>query len=137
MLAGGAEATEHLGHLLTEALIRNAHQLALGTGRIGQWSQDIEHRANADLPAGRGGVLHPGCAQGEPGARGVSLELLDLLQALWDRPAGEILAKTWPADSLRDLRLLLVEWLQFVLERRFFAAGPMEREFAASVKIGP
>ncbi len=85
----------------------------------------------------RGGVLHPGCAQGEPGVRGVSLELLEMLQALWDRPPGEILAAAWPAEGLRDLRRLLVEWLQFVLERRFSAAGPLERELAASVRIGP
>jgi hypothetical protein len=85
----------------------------------------------------RGGVLHPGCAQGEPGVRGVSLDLLEMLQALWDRPPGAILAAAWPAAGLRDLRRLLVEWLQYVLERRFSAAGPLERELAASVRIGP
>ena len=34
-------------------------------------------------------------------------------------------------------RRLLVDWLQYVLERRFSAAGPLERELAASVRIGP
>lgn len=85
----------------------------------------------------RGGVLHRECAQGEPGVRSVSIQLLDLLRAFWDRPAGEILAATWPAEDLRDLRRLLVDWLQHVLERRFRAAGPVERELAASVTIGP
>ncbi|MHC4338967.1 MAG: DNA repair protein RecO [Planctomycetota bacterium] len=81
----------------------------------------------------RGGVLHPHCAQGEPGARSVPGGVLELLRLFWSRPAAEVLKSSEiPAVPLRELRILLVQWLEHVLERGFRAAAPLEREFAAS-----
>ena len=85
----------------------------------------------------RGGILHAACAQAEPGVRGVARDVLDLLRALWAHSSGDILAGEWAKGPLKELRNLLVEWLQFTLERRFSAARPLERELAASVTIGP
>ncbi|MDH3592534.1 MAG: DNA repair protein RecO, partial [Planctomycetota bacterium] len=39
----------------------------------------------------RGGVLHPACGAGEPGARLVTPELVELLAVLWRHPAGSVL----------------------------------------------
>ena len=82
------------------------------------------------IGARRGGVLHPQCGQGEPGARTISPEALTILDAFWRRPAAELLAAEFPRPALRELRLILEEWLEHTLERRFRAAGPMEREIA-------
>ncbi len=79
----------------------------------------------------RGGVLHAGCAQGEPGARTADPDVLALLRELWSKPAGEALELFPPAAIVRGLRRLLVEWLQEVLERRFLAARPLEREISS------
>jgi len=82
------------------------------------------------LAPSRGGVLHTACGQAEPGARPISPAALAMARAFWRRPAGEVLGSTWPAAPLHELRQRLEEWLQHVLERRFRAAQPMEREFA-------
>lgn len=82
----------------------------------------------------RGGALHPSCGQGEGGARTVAEPVLLTLDRLRRRPAAEVLAATYPAPVLRELRLLLEEWLEHALERRFRAAAPMEREIARGVK---
>ena len=79
----------------------------------------------------RGGILHPDCGRGEPGARGVTLGLLDLLRLFLARPASEVLALDADPADLRALRIVLVDWLEQVLERRFRAAGAAEREFAS------
>jgi len=78
----------------------------------------------------RGGVLHLQCGQGEPGARTISPEALEVLDAFWRRPAAELLATDLPAAVLRELRIVLEAWLEHVLERRFRTAAPMEREIA-------
>lgn len=80
----------------------------------------------------RGGVLHPECGQGEPGARSVDPAALALLAALWRLPARDALQLAPPPAELRALRRLLADWLEQVLERRFRCAGPVEREFAAA-----
>ena len=81
------------------------------------------------LSPARGGVLHPACADGEPGSRTVIGVVLDLLSALWNRPAAEILEGDFDPAHLREVRRLLVQWLEHVLERRFRAAAAAEREF--------
>jgi DNA repair protein RecO (recombination protein O) len=86
------------------------------------------------ISARRGGLLHAACGQGEPGARTVSPGAVSLLEAFWRRPAAELLAADAASDRLRELRRLLEEWLEHVLERRFRAASPMEREIA---QVGP
>ena len=53
-----------------------------------------------------------------------------MLGALWRHAAGPILTMDLPRDSLRDLRMRLESWLENVLERRFRAAAPMERELS-------
>lgn len=78
----------------------------------------------------RGGVLHPRCAQGEPGARAVRPEVLALLDTIHTRSAADVLALDPDGRDLRELRILLVDWLQHALERRFRAAQPVERELA-------
>ena len=82
------------------------------------------------LSAAHGGVLHPACGQGEPGARTARPAVLDLLRAFWKRSSAEVLTVSPEPGVLRDLRQLLMDWLVHVLERRFRAAGPVEREFA-------
>jgi len=84
----------------------------------------------------KGGVLHAACAQGEPGARHVRPEVLALLRLIQIRPAGAILGLDISAGQLRELRVLLVDWLQHVLERRFYASGPLERELARPTSAG-
>ncbi|MHC4957402.1 MAG: DNA repair protein RecO [Planctomycetota bacterium] len=76
----------------------------------------------------RGGVMHPACAQGEPGGRSVRPEVLDLLRRLQNDSAARTLARNEASKDLRDVRRLLVDWLQHTLERRFRAALPAERE---------
>jgi len=80
--------------------------------------------------AGKGGVLHPRCADREPGTRSVPAGILVLVESFWRRPATDVLRQELPARSLRELRTLLEDWLQHALERRFRAARPMEREIA-------
>jgi len=83
----------------------------------------------------RGGLLHPACAQGEPGARQVGAATLACLEDLWETPAAEILAaEPYAPETLRKVRRLLEDWLQQVLERRFMAAEPMEREIARDLR---
>jgi DNA repair protein RecO (recombination protein O) len=82
------------------------------------------------LSAALGGVLHPACGQGEPGARSTRPAVLGLLRNLWNRSSAEMLTVTPEPGVLKDLRSLLMDWLVHVLERRFRAAGPAEREFA-------
>ncbi|HEX5139257.1 MAG TPA: DNA repair protein RecO [Planctomycetota bacterium] len=76
----------------------------------------------------RGGALHASCAEGEPGARTVPRPVLEALEEFRRRPAAEVLRRRIPESTLRGLRLLLEEWLEHALERRFRAAPPMERE---------
>ncbi len=76
----------------------------------------------------RGGALHASCAQGEPGARSVPRPVLEALEEFRRRPAGEILATPRPARTLKALRVVLEDWLEQALERRFHTAAPMERE---------
>ena len=82
------------------------------------------------LSATRGGVLHPDCGRGEPGAHSIAPETIALLARFWHRPAAELLAEEPAPEELRALRLVLEEWLEHMLERRFRAATPMERELA-------
>lgn len=84
----------------------------------------------------RGGALHVACAEREPGARTVPRPVLDLLDDLRRKPAAEILRAPRPAGTLRGLRLLLEDWLEHALERRFRAAGPMEREIRRGEERG-
>lgn len=84
----------------------------------------------------RGGALHAACAEREPGARTVQKPVLDLLEDLRRRPAAEILRTPRPRSTLRGLRVLLEEWLEHALERRFRAAEPMEREIRRGEERG-
>jgi hypothetical protein len=47
---------------------------------------------------------------------------------MWRHSSAEALSLEVPRSRLRDLRILLEEWLESVLERRFRAAAPMERQ---------
>lgn len=80
------------------------------------------------LSATRGGVLHPDCGRGEPGAHSVAPDTLALLARFWRCPAAQLLGEKYAPNRLRPLRLVLEEWLEHMLERRFRAAAPMERE---------
>ena len=80
------------------------------------------------LSAARGGVLHRTCGHGEPGARGVTRPLLDLMERIATEPPARALATPWPETALPGLRRILADWLEHVLERRFRTAAPMERE---------
>jgi DNA repair protein RecO (recombination protein O) len=93
----------------------------------------IEEERALVSPA-RGGALHAACGQGEPGARTVPRAVLGTLEEFRRRPAADLLAAPRAPGTLRDLRLLLEEWLQHALERRFRAAAPMEREMARGGK---
>lgn len=79
-----------------------------------------------DRPAlvhpGRGGLLHPEAGHAEPGTRSVAWHILDLYVDLRDRPAREALSLPASAGDAHALRRLLVDWLEYVLERRFRAA---------------
>jgi DNA repair protein RecO (recombination protein O) len=107
---------------------------------------EIDHCVACGLPVdderplvspARGGALHASCAEREPGARAVPRPVLDLLRELRRRPAAEILRTQEPGGTLRGLRLLLEDWLEHALERRFRAAGPMEREIRRGEERGP
>ncbi|MGQ0614202.1 MAG: DNA repair protein RecO [Planctomycetaceae bacterium] len=90
----------------------------------------------AELPllsAGRGGILHAACGQGEPGARSVSRDSLTLLALLRREPATRALQRQAAPATLRELRGVLLEWLERVLARRFHAATAMEEEFSLPV----
>ncbi|MFI5402553.1 MAG: DNA repair protein RecO [Planctomycetota bacterium] len=87
-----------------------------------------EERALVSLS--RGGAIHASCGEGEPLARTVPRAVLLALDDFRRRPASELLAAPRPPRVLRDLRVLLREWLEHALERRFRAAAPMERELA-------
>jgi DNA repair protein RecO (recombination protein O) len=82
------------------------------------------------ISAQRGGVVHPSCGQGEPGARTVAPSTLDLLDRLWRDPAARLLRSPADPAPLGALRRLLEDWLEQVLERRFRAVQPLEREIA-------
>jgi DNA repair protein RecO (recombination protein O) len=82
------------------------------------------------ISAQRGGVLHPECAQGEPGARTLAPETRGLLDRLWRDPAATLLRMDVAPRRLGELRRLLEDWLEHVLERRFRAVQPLEREIA-------
>jgi len=91
---------------------------------------------SADLPLvspGRGGVLHSACVQAEPGARSISRDALALLALLRREPATRALQRKAAPATLRELRGLLFEWLERVLDRRFHAPAAMEREFSLTV----
>jgi len=118
--------------------------LARAVGLSGH-APEIRHcvACGRPLPAGerpllaplRGGLLHPACAQGEPGALGVAAAALACLKHLWEIPAATVLAAEPAApETLREVRRLLEDWLQQVLERRFKAAEPMEREIARDLR---
>jgi len=78
----------------------------------------------------RGGVLHLSCGQGEPGARTLPTETLGLLDRLWRDTAATVLRMDVAPDRLGELRRILEAWLEHVLERRFRAVQPLEREIA-------
>jgi DNA repair protein RecO (recombination protein O) len=83
------------------------------------------------ISAQRGGILHLSCGQGEPGARTLAPEALVLLDRLWREPAAGVLRAHGARDRLLDeLRRMLEDWLEHVLERRFRAIQPLEREIA-------
>lgn len=90
----------------------------------------FEPDARRLLSPALGGAVHFECGQGAAGARSVSAEALALLADLWARPAGGILGDP-PLAGLAELRSLLMAWLEYVLERRFRAAGPLERQIRA------
>jgi recombinational DNA repair protein (RecF pathway) len=107
---------------------------------------EIDHCVACGLPIGdgrplvspaRGGALHASCAEREPGARTVPRPVLDLLKEFRRRPASEILRAPRPPGALKGLRLLLEDWLEHALERRFRAAQPMEREIRRLEERGP
>jgi DNA repair protein RecO (recombination protein O) len=82
------------------------------------------------ISAQRGGVLHLSCGQGEPGARTLAPEALGLLDRLWREPAARLLRMPVAPDRLGELRRILEDWLEHVLDRRFRAVPPLEREIA-------
>jgi DNA repair protein RecO (recombination protein O) len=82
------------------------------------------------ISAQRGGVVHLSCGQGEPGARMLAPETLALLDRLWKEPAARVLQDGGAPDRLGELRRVLETWLEHVLERRFRAVQPLEREIA-------
>ncbi|MHC4136551.1 MAG: DNA repair protein RecO [Planctomycetota bacterium] len=82
------------------------------------------------ISAQRGGVLHLSCGQGEPGARMLAPETLSLLDRLWRDPAAGLLRTDVAPVRLGELRRLLEDWLEHVLERRFRAVQPLEHEIA-------
>ena len=84
--------------------------------------QPIPRDRPALIHPGRGGLVHPDAGRGEPGARSVTWELLDLYAAVRDHHAHEVLRIEAPAGEWNALRRLVVDWLEFVLERRFRAA---------------
>lgn len=79
-----------------------------------------------DRPAlihpGRGGLVHPDAGRGEPGVRSVTWALLDLYRAVRDSRAHDALRLEADAGEWNALRRLAVDWLEYVLERRFRAA---------------
>ena len=93
----------------------------------------IERDQRPLLSEAHGGVLHPGCADGEPGARSVSPGVLELLRTLWERSSAETLATRPQERTLRELRSLLTSWLVHTLERRFRSVPGLERELARLV----
>jgi hypothetical protein len=60
--------------------------------------------------------------------------VLDALEEFRRRPAAEVLAAKRPERTLTELRLLLENWLEQALERRFRAAAPMEREISRATR---
>jgi DNA repair protein RecO (recombination protein O) len=117
--------------LVAAFFLARAVELTGHVPEIGHCVACGEELAPDDRPlisALRGGVLHPACGQGEPGTRSVSPATLDLLAAMWRHSSAEALSLEVPRSRLRDLRILLEEWLESVLERRFRAAAPMERQ---------
>ncbi|MHC4954854.1 MAG: DNA repair protein RecO [Planctomycetota bacterium] len=83
-------------------------------------------RVPRDRPAlvhpGRGGLVHPDEGKGEPGSRSVPWHLLDLYADLRDQRPEEALRLPAARGDANALRRFLVDWLEFVLERRFRAA---------------
>jgi DNA repair protein RecO (recombination protein O) len=71
---------------------------------------------------GRGGLVHPEAGRGEPGVRSVTWPLLDLYRSVRDRRAHEALRIEAESGEWNALRRLCVDWLEYVLERRFRAA---------------
>jgi DNA repair protein RecO len=71
---------------------------------------------------GRGGLVHPDVGRGEPGVRSVSWRILDLYAAVRDRQTNEALRLSAEPGEWNALRRLTVDWLEFVLERRFRAS---------------
>jgi DNA repair protein RecO (recombination protein O) len=82
------------------------------------------------LSASRGGILHPACARGEPGTRGLSRAALALLLSLRDRPAGTALGIEAPPSAVAEARDRLVGWVEETLDRRFRSAAAFSAEFA-------
>lgn len=82
------------------------------------------------ISAQRGGVLHLSCGQGEPGARTLAPQVLGLLDRLWREPAARLLRIPAAPERLGELRRILEDWLEHVLERRFRTVQPLEREIA-------
>jgi DNA repair protein RecO (recombination protein O) len=86
------------------------------------------------VSAARGGALHAACGKGERGARTVGRPVLESLGEFRRLPPAELLSAERPRRVLRDLRVLLEEWLEHALDRRFRAAGPMERELSRGAR---
>ena len=84
--------------------------------------QAIPRDGPALIHPGRGGLLHPDAGHGEPGTRSVPWHILDLYVELRDRTAREALSVPATPGDAHALRRLLVDWLEYVLERRFRAA---------------
>lgn len=82
----------------------------------------IERNGPALVHPGRGGLLHPEEGRGEPGVRSVPWEALDLYCEVRDRHAHNALRLERQAADWSALRRFVLDWLEFVLERRFRAA---------------
>ena len=123
---------ERLGLVVTFFLAR-AVTLSGHTPEIGHCVACGHALASDERPlisAQRGGVLHLSCGQGEPGARTLAPETLGLLDRLWRDPAAKVLRADVAPGQLGELRRILEDWLEHVLERRFRAIQPLEREIA-------
>jgi len=105
---------------LVRALELSGHAPELGGCVIS--GRPVPRDGPALIHPGRGGLVHPEAGRGEPGVRGITWELLDLYTAVRDRRAHEALRLEAQASEWNALRRLAVDWLEFVLERRFRAA---------------
>ena len=84
--------------------------------------RSVPRNQPALIHPGRGGLVHPEAGRGEPGVRSVPWPLLDLFMEVRDRSPHEALRLEACAADWNALRRLAVDWLEYVLERRFRAS---------------